>query len=172
MTDQFKSKTHAQIRRMFGLGNRLGCGKNDLEELAWEVSNGRVGRLSGLSFDEANAMIVRLGGNPFPNSPPARGGVAAVSADGVVGVPRRTVNYRRQKAGIPQIATTRHLNFMRDLAQKRGITEDGLERLCRRMIDKPRPRTTAETSKIIEALKAMVKRGPLPAAAGGTREAA
>lgn len=136
------AKTYEQLRRIFGLAKPLNCGKGDLEELAWEASAGRVDRLSLLSFDEADAIIVRLGGEPFLSA-----------------APRRTVNYRRQKAGVPQIAQPAHLKLMRDLAAKRGIGDDGLARMCRRMLKgNSRPRTTAETNKIIEALKAMNKR--------------
>jgi hypothetical protein len=54
---------------------------------------------------------------------------------------------------------------MKDLAAKRGISAEGLERLCRRMLKgNPRPRTTAETNKIIEALKAMNERDRVNAA--------
>jgi hypothetical protein len=143
---QPKPKTHGQLQRIFGLAKPLNCGKQDLEELAYEISEGRVERLSLLSFDEANAMIGRLGGEPFGE------------------LARRTVNHRRQKAGIPQIATRRHLKLLYDLADRRGISEDGLGRLCRRMIQKTKPRTSAEANKIIEAIKAMNKRDEQSAA--------
>lgn len=144
-----KPKTHAQLQRIFGLGHKWGFGKEDLEELCWEISDGKIERLSFLTFDLANAMIERLGGEPF----------SAVS--------RRTVNYRRQQAGISQIATKQQLRFLDELAEKRGISETGLERLCRRMLaGRPRPRTTIEANKIIEAIKAMNRRDASTAAAG------
>jgi hypothetical protein len=136
-------KKNFQVRRIFGLAKPLNCGEEDLRALAADVSGGRVGRLSLVNFDEANAIIERLGGEPFRSS----------------GVPRRTVNYHRQQAGVQQIAQASHLKLMDDMAAKRGIGIDGLERLCRRMLKgNSRPRTTSETNNIIEALKAMNKR--------------
>jgi hypothetical protein len=142
-----KPKTHQQLQRIFGLARPLNCAKEDLEELAFEISEGRVERLSSLSFDEANAMIARLGGEPFGELSP------------------RTVRHRRQQAGVPMIATKRQLRFLYDLAAKRGISDDGFDRLCRRMIQKPKPRTSAEVSKMIEAIKAMNRRDELSATA-------
>lgn len=137
------TKTTEQLRAIFGLGKKLNCEKADLEELAADVTNGRIERLSLLTFDEANAMIVRLGGEAFPVSP---------------AVPRRTANHRKQQAGIKTVETARHLNLIDELARLRNMSPEGLERLCRRMIKKPRPVTTAEGNKIVEALKAMNRR--------------
>lgn len=144
-------KSNAQLGRIFGLAKPLNCTKEDLEDLAFEITNGRVERLSLLSFDEANAMIERLGGSPLSQTP------------------GRTLRHRRQKAGIVQIASHAQIAMLRKIAEKRGITEEGLERLCRRMLrGQPRPRTTAEANKIIEAIKAMNRRDEShPAAAAG-----
>jgi hypothetical protein len=139
---KFQPKTKAQIKAMFGLGRPLGCGKPDLEALAIDVSGGRVERLSQLSFSEANAIISRLGGNPFSGN----------------GAPRRTTNYQRQQAGVSQIAQPAQLQLLRDLAAGRNWSDETLEKFCLRVIKYPRPRTTDETNKIIEALKAMNKR--------------
>lgn len=149
-----KPKNNEQLRRIFGLAKRRDLRRDQLATYADEVSYGRVERLSLLSFDEANRLITRLGGDPVP------------------AYARRTINHHRQLAGVPQIAGQRQLRYMRDLTAKRGITEDGLERLCRRMLKgSPRPRTTAETNKIIEAIKAMNHRDSqkaTPAAAAGS----
>jgi hypothetical protein len=56
---------------------------------------------------------------------------------------------------VKQIAQTNHLQKMKDLAAGRGITDEGLKNLCRRMIGHPNPLTTSETNKVIEAIKAM-----------------
>lgn len=141
-----KPKTTDQLRAIFGLGKKLHCTKEDLEDLASDVTSGRVGRLSTLSFDDANAMIHRLGGEPF---------------DPVGPTPRRTVNHRRQKAGIRQIETVKHLNLIDELARLRNMSPAGLEKLCRRMIKKSRPTTTEDGNKIVEALKAMNRRDGL-----------
>ena len=157
-------KTTDQLRAIFGLGKGLGFGKEDLEQMACELTDGRVERLSLLSFDQANAMIQRLGGDPFPVSGP---------------VPVRTANHRRQKAGVKQIETVKHLNLIDELARLRNMSPEGLERLCMRMIKKPRPTTTAEGNKIVEALKAMNARDrrrsgdtPVPMSAKHEKEAA
>ena len=136
-------KTTDQLRAIFGLGKKLGMEKEDLEQLAHDQTGGQVERLSALSFDQANAMIRHLGGDPFP-------------APGVT--PIRTANHRRQKAGVKQIETRKHLDMIDELAKLRNMTPEGLEKLCRRMIKKPRPATTQEGNKIVEALKAMNKR--------------
>ncbi|HUF02823.1 MAG TPA: hypothetical protein VMM38_01465 [Aridibacter sp.] len=144
-----RKKTNAQIKRMFGLGRPLGCGKEELEELACDVTNGRTERLSKLTFDEANAMIERLGGDAFP-----------------VSRSLRTVQYHRQKAGVTQIVTPRQMKYLEDLAAKRNITDEGLERLCRKILGRGLPRTTKDANKVIEALKSMIARDAKPAAAG------
>ncbi len=145
-----RKKTHAQLKRIFGLGHKMRCSKEDLEELAYDVTKGRTSRLSKLTFDEANGVIERLGGEGLPVSPS-----------------RRTVQYRRQKAGVTQIMTPRQQRYLKDLADKRRISEEGLERLCRRILGKRAPRTTKDANKVIEALKSMIKRDAMPSAATG-----
>lgn len=139
---KFQPKTKEQMGRIFGLARKLDL-EFDSDDVrrgyAIGVSGGRVDKLSLLSFDEANELIRNLGGDPFSH-----------------GTPRRTVNYHRQQAGVQQIAQGSQLELMRSLASGRGITDEGLANLCRRMLKgKASPRTTAETNKIIEALKAM-----------------
>lgn len=136
----FQPKTNAQLGRIFGLAKKRDLDEDALRGAAARVSRGRVDRLSLLSFDEANDLIKDLGGDPFPFRV----------------VPRRTENYHRQQCGVPQIAQPGHLALMDELAAGRGIGPEGLERMCRRMLrGVGRPRTTGETNKIIEALKAM-----------------
>jgi hypothetical protein len=137
-------KTTDQLRAIFGLGKERDMVKEDLEALAADVSNGQVERLSLLSFDDANLMIVRLGGDAFP----AGGGT----------VPTRTQNYHKQKAGIPTIETAKQVKLIADLARKRNMTAEGLASLCQLVIKRPAPTTTAEGNKIVEALKSMIAR--------------
>ena len=139
---KFQPRSIKQNNAIFGLASKHGVDHESLRDLAAEVSDGRVDRLSMLSFEEANRMIHRLGGDPFAGN----------------GSPRRTVNYQRQQAGVQQIAQPAQLSLMRDLAAGRGWSDESLEKFCLRVIKYPRPRTTAETNKIIEALKAMNKR--------------
>lgn len=133
-------KTTDQLRAIFGLGKQRDLEKNDLEALAAEVTLDRTCRLSKLTFTEANLMIERLGGDAFP----APGHVAT-----------RTANHRRQKAGIKQVETGKHLRLIKQLADQRNMSEAGLANLCMRIIKRSSPQTTAHGNKIIEALKAM-----------------
>lgn len=150
-------KTTEQLRAIFGLGKKLNCAKEDLEEMAGM-------RLSLLSFDQANAMIVRLGGDAFPT--PA--GPA----------PRRTQNYRKQKQGIKTIVTAQQLDKLDRLWFRFDHrTPAGLEAISRR-VNKgaARPRTTEECNRVIEAVKSMNERDGLssrqPSAASGQKEPA
>ncbi len=153
-------KSTDQLRAIFGLGKNLGMDKPDLEAVAAEVTAGRIERLSLLTFDEANAVIVRLGGESFPSP-----GHVAV----------RTANYRRQKAGVKQVETSRHLKLISDLAAKRNMSRAGLASLCMRIIKRASPATTAQGNMVVEALKAMNRRDGTrtPTAARiGTKETA
>lgn len=137
-----KLKTTEQLRAVFGLGRKLGLEKSDLEELAADITGGRTDRLSLLSWEEANAMIRRLGGEPFS---PSSGNPT----------PRRTANYRKQRDGIVTMATPKALALMDDLAARRGMSPEGLERMCYRMLKSKRPRTAQGCNAVIEALKSM-----------------
>lgn len=141
-------KTTEQLRVIFGLGKKLNCAKEDLEEMAGK-------RLSALTFDEANGMITRLGGDAFPS--PA--GPA----------PRRTQNYRKQKQQIKTIVTPAQLDKLDRLWFKYGHrTLSGLEAICKRVNRGAKtPRTTEECNRVIEAVKSMNARE-----ATGTKEAA
>lgn len=154
-------KTNEQVRRMFGLAKVASeaagqTPKEFLEDQAIDVSGGEVERISNLTFDHANAIIRRLGGEPI--NPP-----------GSVLPSRRTARYRRAKAGVVQLASPAQLRLLDQLAAGRGITEAGLKKLSMTMIKKPTPRTSAEVSKVIEAIKAMNQRDALY---GGTKKEA
>lgn len=134
-----KEKTNAQLGRIFGLAKLLNSGKEDLEEMAGK-------RLSTLSFDEANVMIERLGGEPLPAS-------AALSS--------RSQQLRRQKAGVKQIVSQAQLKKMERLwffaDSLRTVT--GLKALCARVNRGVAwPRTTEQCNRVIEAIKSMNQR--------------
>ena len=131
--------TYKQLKAIFALAKSRDFGDEDLRSLAADVSAGRVERLSLLSFDEANRMIVHLGGEAMFSSR----------------TPRRTINFHRQQAGVKQIAQASHLDLMYTLAANRGMTITGLASLAERIIKHFPPRTTADTNKVIEGLKAM-----------------
>ncbi len=152
-------KTTRQLQAIFGLAKKRGLTKEAIEQIVFDITDARTDRISELHFPEANIIIVRLGGEAF--APLTR--------------PRRTENYHRQKAGVSQVAQPGHLKFMHGLAAGRGMSADGLERLGTRMIKHWPPRTTAETNKMIEALKAMNKRSvdtPVHMSVASTRKEA
>lgn len=143
-------KSNSQIRRLFGLAKpnaHTACMEvhDYLADLANHVTGERTASLADLTFDEANAMIKALNGDPFPK----------------YGQSRRTENYRKQKAGIKSVETENHLNFILELAQLRGMSLDGVTKLAGRMNLPWPPRTTEQGNKIVEALKAMNKRDGL-----------
>lgn len=141
-------KKNFQIRRMFGLAKAAHNWQNTkeyLEELAFVVTRERTSSLSDLTFDEANDVIVRLGGTAFAK----------------YGQSKRTENYRKQQAGIKSIETENHLNFIDELARLRNMSPEGLEKMGTRMLKHWPPRTTSEGNKIVEALKAMNARDGL-----------
>lgn len=137
------TKTVEQNKAIFGLGSKLGMHIEDLRDLADEITKGRTRSLKEISFQEANAMIVRMGGEAFPVSPAA---------------PRRTVNHRKQKAGVVTLPSPAALKKMDGLAAARGMSAEGLERMCMRMLRTKRPRTAQGCNAVIEALKSMNKR--------------
>ena len=140
-------KKHFQIQRMFGLAkapaDMYGGDIHDhLSAIAHVETNGRTGSLKELTFDEANKVIVALGGEPFR----------------AYGNSKRNENYKKQAAGIKTIETDAHLRKIDDLAAKLGWDADRLRGFCQRQIKRDVPTTTEEGNKVLEGLKAMVKR--------------
>lgn len=129
-------KSHAQVKRIFGLAKEKGLDSDELHALVEDAT--RKTSIAKLSITEADAVIARLGGEPL--------------------AARRTVHYRRRKAGVRQIAQPTHLQLMRDLAARRGIGEEGLAKIAARMHVAYPPLTTSDTNKLVEALKDMIRR--------------
>lgn len=137
---------------MFGLAAKpasvAGVTPHDyLSELASDVTRGCTASLAALSYDEANAMIVKLGGDPIASR----------------SVSKRTENYRKQKSGIETIVTSAHIKKIDELASLRGWSPESLQKFCRRVIKKDSPATAHEANKITEGLKAMNRRDNLVA---------
>lgn len=144
---KLQPKSNLQIRRLFGLASKpasaAGATPHDyLSKLASDVTRGRTSSLAALSFDEANAMIVKLGGDTITSR----------------SVSKRTENYRKQKAGIETIVTDAHLKKIDELAAMRSWSSETLAKFCRRVIKKDAPTTAHEANKITEGLKAMNRR--------------
>lgn len=136
----FTPRSLDQNKRIHGLAGQNGIDRETLHDHAFEISRERTSKTSELSFDEANALIKRLGGEPLPAS-------AAPSV--------RSQQRARQKAGVKQIESARQEKLIRDLARGRGMTTKGLEQLAGRMHVAWPPLTTEQGNKLVEALKAM-----------------
>lgn len=132
-----------QRAAIFGLAKTRGL--ND--EMLHSLIEAEVEKTSikELSFAEANKVIVALGGKSF-----LRGQS-----------PRRTRQHHHKESGVTQIVTEEQLALINKLALKRNWTATSLDNFCRRMLKRPRPKTTIEANKIIEALKAMNSRDNL-----------
>lgn len=138
MSAQLKSA--GQVRHIFGLAKECGLDEELLHDVVETVTKQRS--IRALTSRQADLVIAHL--------------QSKVSRD----TPRRTIQYRRQKAGSKQIATAApsHLELMRSLAHTRNMSDEGLEQLSKRIIKHYPPRTTIETNKVVEALKAMNRR--------------
>lgn len=139
-------RTNAQNRAMHALAAQRGLAHEDLQTLAGEVTKGKTQRTSELTFRQANQVIEKLGGQPLPDYGKT---------------PRRTQNYRRRNAGITAkstVPTELQIAHIRTLAEKRNMSEEGLERLATRMNINWPPKTCAGAQGLTEALKSMIKR--------------
>jgi hypothetical protein len=132
-------KSTGQVRCIFGLARQKGMDDELLHETVLSVTK-RTKRISQLTSVEADAVIAHLKGKDYRPTP------------------RRTVLHRRQRAGVKQVAQPAHLDLMYSLARTRHMSDEGLEKLSRRVCKKYPPQTTSETNKVIEALKAMNRR--------------
>jgi len=139
MSTNLQPKSTGQVRCIFGLARQKGMDDELLHETVLSVTK-RTERISQLTSVEADAVIAHLKGKDYKPSP------------------RRTVLHRRQRAGVKQIAQPAHLELMYSLARTRGMSDEGLEQLARRICKCFPPRTTSDTNKVIEALKAMNRR--------------
>ncbi len=140
-----KIRTKAQNVMIHTLAAKIGLEKNDLHELAFDISGERTEHTSELYVEEAAKLINWLQLKASPNA-------AKIPS-------RRTMQYRRQQAGVKQIVTPEHIDKMRRLwFAKPGRTESGLESLTLRQIKREKPHTTHECNSVIEAVKAMNRR--------------
>ena len=154
-TTDRRPKTVNQVRCIYGEARRHGLDDEALHELVASVlmescqgssPTVREGAVSiaSLTYAQAEAVIQRLKGRGF--------------------VPRRTLQYRRQKAHVHQLVTREQLTLIAELASQRNWSAQTLADFCRRQCKAEKPRTTGDANKVIEALKAMNKREGLWAA--------
>lgn len=151
-----KKRTLKQNRIIHSLLTKRGFAADDKAQLVYDITKGRTESTKEMYESEADVMITRLGGK-----------VSSFTS-------RRTVNYRKQKAGIATVVSQKHLAEMKRLwFLKPHRTKAGLEAMCNRIFKNKRPRTAQECSKIIEAIKSMNSRdNAKPQTATGTKEAA
>lgn len=138
-----------QRKRIFGLAKSSGMKADDLASLTRSITgvgvdDGRTG-VSHLNWRQANEVIVRLGGTPHR--------LGEIS--------KRAEQARRKEAGVERLASIGQLTLIAGLAQRRGMTPEGLTNLCKRQLKgRERPTTSREANAIIEALKSMNRRDP------------
>lgn len=135
-----RAKTTAQVRAIFGEGRRCGLDPEAIRDVVEDVTR-RTRSVGQLTFAEAERVIQRLKGQGF--------------------VPRRTLQYRRQKAGVQQLISQEQVTLIAELASQRNWSAETLSEFCRRQCKRARPRTTSDANKVIEALKAMNRRDGL-----------
>lgn len=127
------TKSHAQVKAIFGRAKERDLTDDELRSVVEEVTGQRS--ISALNRQQADKVIVRLGGTAHHA--------------------RRTVQHRRQRAGVNQIVSPAHLELLRTLARSRNWCDRTIDEFCIRQCGHARPRTTKDANKVIEALKAM-----------------
>lgn len=144
MNTEYRQKTTGQVRAIYAEAAKRGIDQETLRDMVADVTK-RTRSVKALSFTEAQRLIQRLKGNSF--------------------VPLRTLQYRRQRAGIPQLVRPEQLTLIADLASQREWDVEALAKFCKRQCKREVPRTTQDANKVIEALKAMNRREGLWSAA-------
>lgn len=133
-------RTNQQNKALHLLLNKHGFTSDDKAEMVFDLTNGRTEHSSEMSFDEANAMIERLGGTPFRS------------------------RQKRQTQYFPKnviaLVSTQAKEKIVELRNQRPLLAgvEAWHRFCQRTCGKTEPRTVKDGQKIIEALKAMNKR--------------
>jgi len=137
-----RPKTVAQVRAIYGVAKSKGIDSDTLHELVCGLT--RKSSIAALTYTEAERVIQRLKGRSF--------------------VPLRTLQYRRQKAGVKQLVQQTQLDLIAQLAAQRQWTNYSLTAFCLKVCKRSRPLTTDEANKVIEGLKVMNRRDGLWAA--------
>lgn len=140
MTHHARQRTFGQVQAIHAEARRRGLDREALRDTVESVTN-RTRSIAELSHAEAQKVIQRLKGNSF--------------------VPLRTLQYRRQRAGIPQLVTPAQLKLIAELASQRDWSVETLAQFCKRQCKREVPRTTQDANKVIEALKAMNRKDRL-----------
>ena len=144
MNAQAKPKTSGQVQAIFAEARKRRIDQDGLRDIVEDVTR-RTRSIKELTYNEAQRVIQRLKGNSF--------------------VPLRTLQYRRQQAGVPQLVTQQQLNLIGELASQREMSVEALTKFSKRVCKREMPRTTADANKVIEGLKSMNRRDGLWSAA-------
>ena len=137
-----KKRTLAQNSKMFGIAAKLGIPHDDLQDMAFKVSDGRTEHTSELFIKECD-QIIKFLEDKLPKEK----------------TPQRTVNYRKQKAGIKTVPSAKAKKYLRDLwFEFPHRTPDGLKSMCLKSFGHSYPHTAQENSALIEAVKSMNER--------------
>ena len=144
MSGQNRPKTTGQVRAIYAEAKKHGVDGEALRDVVADVTR-RTRSVKALTYSEAEKLIQRLKGESF--------------------VPLRTLQYRRQKAGIPQLVQPAQLTLIAELASQRDWTVEQTAKFCKRQCGREMPRTTSDANKVIEGLKKMNERDGLWAAA-------
>lgn len=140
MKEPAREKTTNQVRAIHAEARKHGLDHDTLHDLIESVTK-RTRSIAALTHKEALAVIRQLKGKGF--------------------VPLRTLQYRRQQAGVQQLVQPTQLTLIAELASQRGWSAEALQSFCQRQCKRTRPRTTTDANKVIEALKAMNQRDKL-----------
>jgi hypothetical protein len=139
-----KTRTTQQNKAFYALLAKRGFDAEAKAEFVFSVTNERTERSSEMTVDEMNFAIEKLGGSPITET-------------------SRADNYHRQKAGVKRSISATMVDLIHSLQRRKGMSDEGLTAICKRTIKKDFPSTTAEGNKIVEALKAMIRRDKLAA---------
>jgi hypothetical protein len=144
MNGQNRPKTTGQVRAIYAEAKNHGVDADALHDVVADVTR-RTRSVKALTYSEAEKVIQRLKGASF--------------------VPLRTLQHRRQKAGIPQLVQPAQLTLIAELASQREWDVETTAKFCKRQCGREMPRTTVDANKVIEGLKKMNARDGLWAAA-------
>lgn len=136
------TKTKKQVQTIWAIARKKAMTDEQLHALV-EVESGNES-IRALSKEDADKVIIALGGKPHFRSKP-----------------RRTRQDHHQQTGTKQIVSGTQLELIQSLAAKRNWSPEGLVKFCQRMIKRDKPATTKQANTIIEALKDMNKRDNL-----------
>ena len=145
-----RPKSTGQVKTIFASAKQAGIDEDGIRDIVADITMQTRGaqkctrHISALSHAEAEKVIQRIKGRSF--------------------VPLRTLQYRRQRAGVEQIITADQEKKIAELASQRHWSAETLINFFKRQCGHYPLRTTIDANKVIEALKSMNERNGLWAA--------